>query len=108
MKKLRSSIGPRWMWREKGNISLRMKECHMKKKEYLQKSCMILEKVIRLENEFNFLVREYYLDTPEEKGEKRTEFYKEMSGIIDDFERTVFSMREKLNNPDSIQGYNTT
>ena len=79
----------------------------MKKKEYLQKSCMILEKVIRLENEFNFLVREYYLDTPEEKGEKRTEFYKEMSGIIDDFERTVFSMRENLNNPDSIQGYST-
>ena len=79
----------------------------MKKKEYLQKSCMILEKVIRLENEFNFLVREYYLDTPEEKGEKRTEFYKEMSGIIDDFERIVFSMREKLNNPDSIQGYST-
>ncbi len=84
-----------------------MKECHMKKKEYLQKSCMILEKVIRLENEFNFWVREYYLDTPEEKGEKRTEFYKEMSGIIDDFERTVFSMRENLNNPDSIQGYST-
>ena len=84
-----------------------MKECHIKKKEYLQKSSIILEKIIRLENEFNFLVREYYLDTPEEKGEKRTEFYKEMSGIIDDFERIVFSMREKLNNPDSIQGYST-
>ena len=30
-----------------------------------------------------------------------------MSGIIDDFERTVFSMRKNLNNPDSKQGYNT-
>ena len=79
----------------------------MEKNEYFQKSRTILEKIIRLENEFNFLVREYYLDTPEEKGEKRTEFYNEMSGIIDDFERTVFSMRENLNNPDSIQGYNT-
>ena len=79
----------------------------MEKNEYFQKSRTILEKIIRLENEFNFLVREYYLDTPEEKGEKGTEFYNEMSGIIDDFERTVFSMREKLNNPDSIQGYNT-
>ena len=79
----------------------------MKKKEYLQKSRTILEKIIRLESEFGSLVREYYLDTPEEKGEKRTEFYKEMSGIIDDFERTVFSMRKNLNNPDSIQGYNT-
>ena len=79
----------------------------MEKNEYFQKSRTILEKIIRLENEFNFLVREYYLDTPEEKGEKRTEFYNEMSGIIDDFERSVFSMREKLNNPDSIQGYNT-
>ena len=85
-----------------------MKECHIKKKEYLQKSSIILEKNNRLENEFNFLVREYYLDTPEEKGEKRTEFYNEMSGIIDDFERTVFSMRKNLNDPDSIQGYNTT
>ena len=79
----------------------------MEKNEYFQKSRTILEKIIRLENEFNFLVREYYLDTPEEKGEKRTEFYKEMSGIIDDFERIVFSMRENLNNPDSIQGYST-
>ena len=66
-----------------------------------------LQKTAFLQNEFNFLVREYYLDTPKEKGKKRTEFYKEMSGIIDDFERTVFSMREKLNNPDSIQGYST-
>lgn len=46
----------------------------MEKNEYFQKSRTILEKIIRLENEFNFLVREYYLDTPKEKGKKRTEF----------------------------------
>ncbi len=79
----------------------------MEKNEYLQKSRIFLEKIIRLENEFNSLVREYYHDTPKEKGKKRTEFFKEMSGIIDEIERSVFSMREKLNDPDSIQGYDT-
>jgi len=42
----------------------------MEKNEYFQKSRTILEKIIRLENEFNFLVREYYLDTPKKKARK--------------------------------------
>ena len=48
----------------------------MEKNEYLQKSRFFLEKIIRLDNEFNSLVREYYHDTPKEKGKKRTDFYK--------------------------------
>jgi len=79
----------------------------MEKNEYLQKSRIFLENIIRLENDFNSLVREYYHDTPKEKGKKRTELFNEMTGILDDFERSLFSMREKLNDPDSIQGYDT-
>lgn len=79
----------------------------MEEKVYLQKSRLFLEKILGLENEFDSLVRKYYLDTPMEKGKKRTDFYEEMSGILDDFERSLFSMREKLNDPDSIQGYDT-
>ena len=48
----------------------------MEKNEYLQKSRTFLEKILGLENEFDSLVRKYYLDTPIEKGKKRTDFYK--------------------------------
>ena len=79
----------------------------MEKKEYIQQSSKILEKILRLENDFDSLVRKYYLDAPKERGKKSTEFYKEMSGILDDCERSLFSMRDKLKKPDLIQGYNT-
>ena len=39
------------------------------------------------------------LTRPKKKARKEPSS-KKMSGIIDDFERSVFSMREKLNNPD--------
>jgi hypothetical protein len=47
------------------------------------------------------------LDSPSEKGKKNTEFYKEMSKTITEFERRIDDMRYALDHPDEIQGYDT-
>lgn len=79
----------------------------MKRKEFEEKSNKLLEKFWRIENDFYSLVHDYYKDTPNEKGVKNSEFYKEMNGLTEDFERSIISMREKLIDPDSIQSYDT-
>ena len=77
----------------------------MEKKEYTKKSNALYEKMVRLDNEIADLMCEYYDSAPKEKGKTKTEFYKEMSGLLDDYERGLQSLREKLKNPDLIQPY---
>ncbi len=79
----------------------------MNKKEYIKRSEAITEKMLALENEFSSLISEYYKAAKNEKGNIGTDFYKEMSGVLDTCERSVFSLRDKLLDPDSIQGYDT-
>lgn len=79
----------------------------MDKKEYIKKSNAIIEKMLELENDFAALVHDYYKASPKEKGKSGTDFYKEMSGVIDTCERGVFSLLDKLKDPDSIQAYDT-
>ena len=50
----------------------------MERKEYVNRSDIILEKHDRLENELLSLIYEYYKDSPKEKGNENTHFYKEM------------------------------
>lgn len=79
----------------------------MDKKEHLQQLDIFLERMLGLNNEFSSFVQNYYRDKPKEKGKKSTEFYKDMSRMLDSFERCVHSMRDELADPDSIQGYDT-
>ena len=79
----------------------------MERKEYVNRSDMILEKHDRLENELLSLIYEYYKDSPEEKGNENTHFYKEMRRLIDEFERDIPAMRYNLKDPDDIQSYDT-
>lgn len=79
----------------------------MERKEYEAKTNSIIEKLGRIEIDFYHLVADYYENSPKEKGKEGTQFYNEMSGLIDDFERSVNSMRYKLKDPDSIQTYDT-
>ena len=79
----------------------------MERKDYENRSDIILEKHHRLENELLSLIYEYYKDSPEEKGNEITHFYKEMRILLDDFERDISAMRYKLKDPDDIQSYDT-
>ena len=79
----------------------------MDKKSYIKRDDLIIEKVAGAMNQFKFLVRDYYLDSPSEKGKKNTEFYKEMSRTIAEFERRISDMQYALDHPDEIQGYDT-
>ena len=79
----------------------------MDKNIYIKRVDLIVEKVAGAMNQFEFLVRDYYLDSPSEKGKKNTEFYKEMSNTIAEFEREISDMQYALDHPDEIQGYDT-
>lgn len=79
----------------------------MDKKSYIKRDDLIIEKMAGTMNQFKFLVRDYYLDSPSEKGKKNTEFYKEMSRTIAEFERRISDMQYALDHPDEIQGYDT-
>jgi len=79
----------------------------MDKKSYIKRDDIIIEKMAGAMNQFEFLVRDYYLDSPSEKGKKNTEFYKEMSKTITEFERRIDDMRYALDHPDEIQGFDT-
>lgn len=79
----------------------------MERSSYIKQSSIILERLFRLEIDFYSLVSEYYRDSPREKGKEDTPFFIEMNSLIDGFERSSISMRDKLKDPDSIQGYDT-
>ena len=73
----------------------------MKKDEYTKKSLPLLERMLRIEADFESVVSEHYRNVPKEKG-KETAFYREMMGMIYSFERTVQNMKMELENPDLI------
>lgn len=79
----------------------------MERKEYEARADAILERLGRTAIDLFHLVADYYKENPKEKGKEDTQFYEEMSGLIDDFEAYVSSMRYKLKDPDSIQTYDT-
>jgi hypothetical protein len=79
----------------------------MDKNSYIKRDDLIIETMARAMNAFELLVRDYYLDSPSEKGKKNTEFYKEMSRTIAEFERRISDMQYALDHPDEIQGYDT-
>lgn len=75
----------------------------MKRKEYKERASNLLNKLFDVEDEFSKLIRDYYDAHPEEKGDKNTDFYKEMMVMIDTYERGVDSIKYHLDEPDSIQ-----
>ena len=79
----------------------------MDKKSYIKRDDLIIEKMAGAMNQFELLVRDYYLDSPSEKGKKNTEFYKEMSRTIAEFERRISDMQYALDHPDDIQVFDT-
>ena len=72
-------------------------------KEYRKRKVALLDKVLSVDNDFCKLVRDYYDSCPNEKGNKNTDFYREMMGMIDTFERCIESMKYSLDEPNTIQ-----
>lgn len=60
-----------------------------------------MERMLRIEADFESVVSEYYRNAPKEKG-KETVFYREMMNMIYSFESTVDNMKMELENPDLI------
>lgn len=60
-----------------------------------------MERMLRIEADFDSVVSEYYRNAPKEKG-KETVFYREMMNMIYSFESTVDNMKMELENPDLI------
>ena len=73
----------------------------MVKNGYTNKSLPLLERMLRIEADFESIVSEYYKKSPKEKG-KETVFYREMKNMIYSFESTVENMKAELENPDLI------
>lgn len=79
----------------------------MEKEQYIERADKFVEHVLSLDNEFCFIVRDYYKDSPKEKGKKDTDFYKEMNGLLELLEVRLRSMKDSLEDPDLIQGHDT-
>lgn len=75
----------------------------MERKDYIKRTDALLLKVLRIEREFNKIIVDYYDAHPSEVGNKKTDFYKEMTSMIATYERGIDNMKSSLDEPEIIQ-----